>query len=151
VSRAPTSLDIAAWGRTTEITLEWESGEGDARLAGWLGADGVRAIETNADTIWSEDPGLDMPFDLYWEARSLSHAYVVGYTDGYAWDLDGCESIRDLSPEGWDEATINAMGPTWCREAWGVSSDDDWGQACDDYNRGAYAGAMAAVAGDLTD
>jgi hypothetical protein len=69
---APTSIDVAVWGRTTAITLDWEVGAGDARLRGWCGADGLRAIETNADTIWSEATDLDLPFDAYWDARSLN-------------------------------------------------------------------------------
>ena len=65
------SLDVQAWARTTDITLAWETGEGDRRLRGWEGADGLRAIETNGDTVWSEATDLDLPFGAYWDARSL--------------------------------------------------------------------------------
>jgi hypothetical protein len=71
-------------------------------------------------------------------------AYEAGLKDGLAWDLDGYSTWADVerARDGWDDATINAMGRAWCRRAWGVGLDDDeaW-QACAAYNRGAYEGA----------
>jgi hypothetical protein len=72
-------------------------------------------------------------------------AYEAGLKDGLAWDLDGYDTWADVdrAREGWDEATINALGSDACREAWGVNADDDeaWSEAMDAYNRGAYEGA----------
>lgn len=77
----------------------------------------------------------------------MSKAYRVGIEDGLVWDVGGMDSIPR---EGWDEATINAMGSAWCRDAWGVpqgeTGDDAWGEACHEYNRGvrdAIAGARS--------
>jgi hypothetical protein len=67
-----TSIDIREWSETTDIELEWETGEGDARLRGWRGADGVLAIETNAGAVWSEDPTLFVRFADCWDQRTLS-------------------------------------------------------------------------------
>jgi hypothetical protein len=63
---------IQKWAEGSTLDLDWETGEGDARLRGWVRSDGARAIETNGDPIWSEDESLDLPFEAYWEARSLS-------------------------------------------------------------------------------
>ena len=68
----PTSIDVREWQASgVTLALVWETGEGDARLRGWAGDDGLRAIETNAATVWSEAADLDHPFDAYWDARSL--------------------------------------------------------------------------------
>jgi hypothetical protein len=70
------------------------------------------------------------------EVQSLnSTAYAAGLVDGADWDLTGIDAY-DLAPSGWSDATINALGSTACRLAWGVTGDDAWGQACADYDRG---------------
>lgn len=74
-----------------------------------------------------------------------SRAFEAGLADGLAWDLGGFETWDDVEGEreGWDEATINAMGGDWCRRTWGIPFGDGeaWQRAMVDYNRGAYAGA----------
>ena len=73
-------------------------------------------------------------------------AYESGYRDGLAWDLDGYESVEEVraARNGWDSATISALGSSVCAEAWGVSAEGDaWEHACHEYNRGAHAGACA--------
>lgn len=80
--------------------------------------------------------------------RVKSKAYRDGYRDGLAWDLDGFRDRDHLlrSPEGWDAATINAMGSAHCAKRWGVRTVGGlrWEQACADYNAGAFAGACVA-------
>jgi hypothetical protein len=79
-----------------------------------------------------------------------STAYTQGVADGLAWDLGGFQTTADVERAtiGWDEATINAIGSSECRKAWGLhdveAGDDVWGRACADYNRGAHKGATAA-------
>ena len=72
-------------------------------------------------------------------------AYEAGLADGLAWDLDGFDTWADVerAREGWDEATISAIGSEACRKAWGVAEGDNeaWDEACSAYNRGAYEGA----------
>ena len=61
---------IAAWAAESGgAEKAWESGEGDARLIGWQAANGTRAIETNADPVWSES---EESFADCWAQRSLS-------------------------------------------------------------------------------
>lgn len=73
-----------------------------------------------------------------------SKAYLDGYADGLAWDLDGYDDANEIKPHGWDDATINAMGTAACAKAWGVPAEGpDWEQACAKYNAGAYAGATS--------
>lgn len=74
-------------------------------------------------------------------------AYLDGYNDGLAWDLDGFADLDAVRRErtGWDAATINAIGSTACAKRWGVPSEGEaWETACEAYNAGAYAGACAS-------
>jgi len=72
----------------------------------------------------------------------MTKAYEVGYEDGQQWDYDSAT----VQPEGWDEATINAIGSTKFGERLGLSAidieerGDAWSKACNDYNRGCVAG-----------
>lgn len=78
--------------------------------------------------------------------ENQSKAYRDGYSDGLAWDLDGFACVEDVQTEteGWDSATINAVGRSKCAEKWGVSEEGpEWDQACHEYNRGAHVGACA--------
>ena len=71
-----------------------------------------------------------------------STAYLAGQKDGSAWEFDGDElATAKGQPEGWDEATINAIGSHKCAAAWGckVAEGAEWEQACAEYNAGAYA------------
>jgi hypothetical protein len=75
-------------------------------------------------------------------------AYAAGVADGSDWDLDGFDSIEEAAnqAEGWDVSTINAMGATWCAKRWGVQEEtDEWGAACDEYNRGVVAALRARL------
>lgn len=77
-----------------------------------------------------------------------SEAYAAGYSDGLEWDLDGFESHENVVREryGWDEATINAIGVSAFAAHVGLPEDyneDEWEDACEQYNSGAYAGATA--------
>lgn len=78
---------------------------------------------------------------------SESKAFWDGHNDGLQWDLSSFDSMDDVRSEttGWDEATINACGPTTCAKAWGIDPEDSeaWDQACEDYNRGCYLGVTA--------
>jgi hypothetical protein len=65
-----TAIDVVQWAATTTISLVWTRGEGDQRIRGWRGADGILAIETNGNTVWSEGDYAD--FDLAWNQRTLS-------------------------------------------------------------------------------
>lgn len=75
-----------------------------------------------------------------------TNAYKAGLSDGLAWDLSDFGSWEDVerSREGWDAATINALGSDACARRWGVRAEGpEWECACGDYNRGAYEGATA--------
>ncbi len=79
---------------------------------------------------------------------SDSQAYEDGYRDGLAWDLDGFKDNDAVFRHryGWDTATLNAVGDDDCAKAWGVEDPEDRDAlmaAAEDYNRGAYAGAIA--------
>jgi hypothetical protein len=64
---------IAEWAQREPLDMAWTTGDGDARLTGWVGIkSGIRAIDTNGGPIWSENSSLDLPFDAYWDARSTS-------------------------------------------------------------------------------
>ena len=75
-------------------------------------------------------------------------AYRAGYADGTAWDLDGFDSWDDVrtSRDGWDEATINALGTeaflARCAPHTGAEGPE-WSAVCAEYNRGAYDGALS--------
>lgn len=73
-------------------------------------------------------------------------AYDAGYADGLVWDLSGFSSRESLQAEknGWDEATINAVGLTEFAQAVGADPESNaWEKACSEYNRGAHEGALA--------
>jgi hypothetical protein len=76
-----------------------------------------------------------------------SRAYLDGYADGLAWDLDGFDSRSHLlsQPHGWDEATLNSVSIAHLENAWGVKQRNSrqWDKATEDYNAGAFAGATA--------
>jgi hypothetical protein len=80
-----------------------------------------------------------------------SEAYLDGLADGAVWDLDGyaededercydsalaARALRDH--EGWDTATINAMGIEHCLRQWRVAVHGGraWARACEDYQSG---------------
>lgn len=77
--------------------------------------------------------------------------YSAGYADGLAWDLDGYASSHELQQEheGWDAATINAIGRAKFLERVGLPAgegpefDAAFSTACSEYNRGARDGALA--------
>ncbi len=78
-----------------------------------------------------------------------SQAYIYGQKDGQQWDLSGFankQAIRNAK-EGWDEATVRAMGVGYCETQWGVSiaNAEDWATACKDYNRGCYEAVIARL------
>lgn len=52
------SSGITAWAGGMAIEDEWTTGSGDARLTGWVRADGARAIETNGDPVFDGDDGF---------------------------------------------------------------------------------------------
>ena len=70
-------------------------------------------------------------------------AYRDGLKDGEAWDFLGEQSKDEVPADGWDEATLNAVGISACKKAWGVKSDDDLAHAAGEYNRGVYKAYLA--------
>lgn len=73
-------------------------------------------------------------------------AFLNGWQDGTDWDLDGFRTRDHLlaTPEGWDAATINAVGSDVAAKAWGVANGSrGWFKACEAYNRAAFLGACA--------
>ena len=66
-------------------------------------------------------------------------AFEDGLKDGFVWDLSGFESTAEAArtADGWDTATINAMGAAHCAKNWGVSEGTDaFSAACSEYTRG---------------
>lgn len=86
-------------------------------------------------------------------ARVTRTAFRAGYSDGLAWDLEAFGSADDVARDvdGWDDATIQAIGVSDFRQRCGIDSEElseqedaeAFGVACRQYNRGAYAGATA--------
>jgi hypothetical protein len=74
-------------------------------------------------------------------------AYRDGLEDGADWNLDGFDgdAAAAARSNGWDEATINAMGQVHCLRTWGVESveSEDWSLACEAYNAGVKAALRA--------
>lgn len=73
-------------------------------------------------------------------------AYKDGLKDGEAWDFLGEQSRDGVPRQGWDAATINAMGSSACMKAWGVKRDADLMDAASDYNRGVFDAYTARYA-----
>lgn len=76
--------------------------------------------------------------------------YVVGYTDGLAWDLDGFDSRERVEATGgWADATIDAVGIVVFAAVCGVTAHDAedraaaWDAAVAGYDAGAHDGACA--------
>ena len=120
----------------------------DSLVAGWR-----EYVDAIADHIGIEWSCGEWVIDA-WKAYSGPSwtAYFAGLVDGLAWDLDGYASADAVraSKEGWDEATINAIGATMAASKWlpnesdpeAVEDDPDaWSDVCAAYNRGAYEGA----------
>ena len=73
-----------------------------------------------------------------------SRAFRCGYQDAIEWDLSGetARSALGWPVGGWSEATLNAMGLTWCRADWRPSS---WWKATRDYEAGIRGGLRARI------
>lgn len=77
-----------------------------------------------------------------------SPAFKLGLAHGLAWDLDGMEP-EDLSPDGWAETSIQAMGSAAFARGCGfdpsvVPMDDPiWERAWFNYDAGAFRGVKA--------
>jgi|HubBroStandDraft_2_1064218.scaffolds.fasta_scaffold2069185_1 hypothetical protein len=73
-------------------------------------------------------------------------AYLDGLEDGAAWDLDGYggDAAKAAEDDGWDTATVNAMGQLHVLRVWGVESaeSDDYEVACRAYNAGVKAALL---------
>jgi hypothetical protein len=81
--------------------------------------------------------------------NTTSKAYLDGLKDGAAWDVNHLNPDH-IPREGWDGATIVAMGVGPCADAWGVDSFDaeEFTQACAEYNAGCHAAVCARLSED---
>ena len=77
-------------------------------------------------------------------------AYELGRNDGLEWDLNGFRDRVHLESEkeGWDDATLNAVGSDemgaylGVRIYWSEVMTKKGARALAAYNRGAHAGAL---------
>lgn len=81
-------------------------------------------------------------------ATTTTRAYEAGYEDGLAWDLDLFDSADEITEDGWDTATINALSRADLYAHLGIPAGTDWESpvvesALADYCRGCKAGALA--------
>lgn len=85
---------------------------------------------------------------LCYDTMKNKTAYEYGYEDGFDWDLSGFKSREQITTNGWDEATINAVGSDQFSEIYGINLYDSDGWLTEEasnwlheYNRGAADGA----------
>jgi hypothetical protein len=86
------------------------------------------------------------------EAREAltTTAYNAGRDAGLAWDLDDFATLEDVRrcKQGWDDATINALGAEAFGALCGLTPEqvaergEDWARACLEFNKGAWHGAL---------
>lgn len=77
-----------------------------------------------------------------------SPAYRAGLADGLDWDLSGFDTWErvERDRDGWDTATLSAVGVDKTLASWGVAPDateEQRDHACRQYNRGAHEGATS--------
>jgi hypothetical protein len=76
-------------------------------------------------------------------------AFTDGFNDGVEWDLDGYDgdARSAAADEGFDAATINALGSRKCAARWGVdvAEGEEWEEACAAYSAGVRAGLLSRV------
>ncbi len=74
---------------------------------------------------------------------TMTDAYLDGLKDGRQWDLIGYDgnAAKAAEDDGWDEATINAVGSAKCAALWGCATaeGEEWEAACAAYNAGVKA------------